>query len=182
MSTPHAPTQRHAALLADLDNTRSFARKLVRDHRAGHWEFDDLEAEAILGAVEASSRFDPSRGAGIATFAWLRMRGRIVEAKKRMRRETAITRDLLDRPLEPTGMRSDRLRDAIDAEALVQRVAPDLQTDERIVLQEVHVRGRGLTEVGRERGWSPQQASRRNRALIAHLRANAQRRAANEGR
>ncbi|MEY3011493.1 MAG: hypothetical protein RIT45_228 [Pseudomonadota bacterium] len=175
MSSPRALPSvpvRHAALLAELENTRRFARKLVRDHHGSGADFDDLEAEAILGAVEASSRYDASRGAGLATYAWLRMRGRIVEAQRRTRRETALATELLERPLEAGGMRSDRLRDAIDAEALVRRVEPELRTDERIVLQEVHLRGRGLHEVGRERGWSPQQSARRNRALLARLRAD----------
>ena len=51
----------------------------VRDHV----EFDELVALANAGLAEAASRYDPSRGASFATFAWYRVQGAIIDGLRR---------------------------------------------------------------------------------------------------
>lgn len=73
------------------------ARKLVEGHlglsrRAaamvfprvrGYVEFDELVSLANAGLAEAASRYDPSRGASFATFAWYRVHGSIIDGLRR---------------------------------------------------------------------------------------------------
>ena len=54
-----------------------------------HVEFDELVALGNSGLAEAASRYDPSRGATFATFAWYRVQGAIVDG---LRRNTQLPR------------------------------------------------------------------------------------------
>ncbi len=47
---------------------------------------DDLYGEGLLGLVEARRRYDPTRGAAFTTYAWSRIRGRMLDF---LRKETA---------------------------------------------------------------------------------------------
>ncbi len=73
------------------------ARKLVESHlelsrRAAamifprvrdYVEFEELVSLANTGLAEAASRYDPSRGATFATFAWYRVHGSIIDGLRR---------------------------------------------------------------------------------------------------
>jgi RNA polymerase sigma factor FliA len=56
-----------------------------------HCEFDELEALARLGLVEAAGRFDPANGASFKTFAWYRAYGAVIDG---VRRQTNLPRDV----------------------------------------------------------------------------------------
>ena len=45
---------------------------------------DDLAQDAALGLIEASRQYDPDRGAEFVTYAWVRMRGAVIEGLYRM--------------------------------------------------------------------------------------------------
>jgi RNA polymerase sigma factor for flagellar operon FliA len=49
----------------------------------GYVEFDELVALANAGLTEAASRYDPTRGASFATFAWYRVQGSILDGLRR---------------------------------------------------------------------------------------------------
>jgi len=73
------------------------AQKLVESHLAlsrraaamvfprvrGYIDFEELVSLANAGLAEAASRYDPSRGASFATFAWYRVHGAIVDGLRR---------------------------------------------------------------------------------------------------
>jgi RNA polymerase sigma factor FliA len=73
------------------------ARKLVEGHlelsrRAAamvfprvrdHIDFEELVSLANAGLAEAARRYDPSRGASFATFAWYRVHGAIIDGLRR---------------------------------------------------------------------------------------------------
>jgi RNA polymerase sigma factor for flagellar operon FliA len=48
-----------------------------------HIELDELIALGNAGLAEAASRFDPSRGASFATFAWYRVQGAIIDGLRK---------------------------------------------------------------------------------------------------
>jgi RNA polymerase sigma factor for flagellar operon FliA len=48
-----------------------------------HIEFDELVALGNAGLAEAATRFDPTRGASFATFAWYRVQGSIVDGLRK---------------------------------------------------------------------------------------------------
>lgn len=49
----------------------------------GYIEFEELVSLANAGLTEAASRFDPTRGASFATFAWYRVQGSILDGLRR---------------------------------------------------------------------------------------------------
>ena len=55
-------------------------------------EQDDLVGEGMLALLEARDRYDPSRGAEFVTFAWPRVRGRMLDHLHRQRRHKAVQR------------------------------------------------------------------------------------------
>ena len=48
-----------------------------------HVEFDELVALGNAGLAEAASRYDPSKGASFATFAWYRVQGSIIDGLRK---------------------------------------------------------------------------------------------------
>ena len=54
-----------------------------------HMEFDELVALGNAGLAEAATRYDPTKGASFATFAWYRVNGTIVDA---LRKNSALPR------------------------------------------------------------------------------------------
>jgi RNA polymerase sigma factor for flagellar operon FliA len=82
---------REEMILANLGLV-SFALSNVRDaFRYGAWDQDDAMAFGILGLIQAVDSFDPTKGTAFATFAFMRIRGSIIDVKRKM--------DLLPRTL-----------------------------------------------------------------------------------
>jgi RNA polymerase sigma factor for flagellar operon FliA len=48
-----------------------------------HVEFDELVSLGNAGLTEAASRYDPTKGASFATFAWYRVKGSIIDGLRR---------------------------------------------------------------------------------------------------
>jgi RNA polymerase sigma factor for flagellar operon FliA len=57
-------------------------------------DVENLESAGVLGLVEAASKFDPSRNAQFKTFAYLRIRGAIVDE---LRRNSPLPQQVLNR-------------------------------------------------------------------------------------
>lgn len=166
-SAPHPHLRKH------LPKVRAIAEAMARKQARRGGNYDDLVAEAMLGVVEASARYTPAHGASLTTFAWMRMQGRVRDHGRRERAHNADRAELFDAPLDSAPRTSERLRNAIDVHNLVADAAPNLDTDQRVVLREVHLGGETLARVSERMGWSPQQGTRRNRALLAKLRQTA---------
>ena len=72
------PLHREAAVLAGVPLVRSLLGKVsVPDHPLA--SLDDLEGAGLVGLVEALNGYDPTAGASFMTFAYLRVRGAIVD-------------------------------------------------------------------------------------------------------
>jgi RNA polymerase sigma factor for flagellar operon FliA len=86
---------------------------------------EDLEAFGIQGLLEAHSRFDPSRGARFATFAYYRVRGAMLDGVRKM----------VDAP--PKGMlrtkRQQAADDIAESAGLERAAAAEGRTPERSV-------------------------------------------------
>jgi len=59
------------------------AAAMIYPRVRGYLEFEELVSLANAGLTEAASRFDPSRGASFATFAWYRVHGSILDGLRR---------------------------------------------------------------------------------------------------
>jgi RNA polymerase sigma factor for flagellar operon FliA len=59
------------------------AAAMIYPRVRGYIEFEELVSLANAGLTEAATRFDPSRGASFATFAWYRVQGSILDGLRR---------------------------------------------------------------------------------------------------
>ena len=82
------PERAQKLVEANLEISRR-AAAMVYPRVRGYVEFEELMSLANAGLAEAASRFDPSRGASFATFAWYRVHGSILDG---LRRATALPR------------------------------------------------------------------------------------------
>lgn len=78
----------HELVESHLELSRR-AAGMIYPRVRGYIEFEELVSLANAGLTEAASRFDPSRGASFATFAWYRVHGSILDG---LRRATALPR------------------------------------------------------------------------------------------
>jgi RNA polymerase sigma factor for flagellar operon FliA len=102
-------------------------------------DLDNLESAGVLGLVEAAGKFDPTRNAQFKTFAFLRIRGAIVDE---LRRNSPLPQHMLEkvaavrkavRKLPPpvavdaiaaaTGLTADEVADALSADRFTRMVS-----------------------------------------------------------
>ncbi len=104
-------------------------------------DVENLESAGVLGLVEAAAKFDPTNGAQFKTFAYLRIRGAIVDEMRRNSplpqhvhvRLTAVRRALrtLPHPITveaiatATGLTEDEVSDTLAAERFAKTTSWD---------------------------------------------------------
>lgn len=102
-------------------------------------DVDNLESAGVLGLVEAAGKFDPTRNAQFKSFAYLRVRGAILDELRRnsplpqhmMERITAIRKAVrtlpapasLDALVSATGLTVEEVTDALAAERFGRMVS-----------------------------------------------------------
>lgn len=128
----------------------------------------DLASEATLGLVESQRRFSNHHGASLTTFAYARMRGRALDAVRAEARYLRAREDMEAQPLADVG---PTISQRLDAWRTVERVAQELQSCEKIVLQEMYGRDQPLREVAAQGRWSEDQLQRAHQRLLQRLRA-----------
>ena len=57
--------------------------RLVGGLPAGREDVENLESAGVLGLVEAAAKYDPTRNAQFKTFAYMRVRGAILDELRR---------------------------------------------------------------------------------------------------
>ncbi len=109
-------------------------------------DVENLESAGVLGLVEAASKFDPTRNAQFKTFAYLRIRGAIVDELRRNSplpqhvhaRLTAVRRACrtLPHPItveaiaHATGLTEDEVADTLAAERFAKTSSWEQTTEE----------------------------------------------------
>jgi RNA polymerase sigma factor for flagellar operon FliA len=120
---PRAATDPSAALLAEhYPLARTVARRMHQRLPPGI-DLDELVSVAVIGLMEACSRFDPSRGVAFRTFAKSRMHGAIIDA---LRSGDWVPRSVRRR-LGMVDSASARLRDELGREPTTHEVAARLE-------------------------------------------------------
>ena len=115
------PTHREAAVLAGVPLVRSILGKVaVPDHPLA--SLDDLEGAGLVGLVEALDGYDPGRGVRFMTFAFLRVRGAVVDY---LRSLDVLSLDKRRRVGE-AGAAAEALRQELGAEPSDREVADRL--------------------------------------------------------
>lgn len=160
-TTSHTPIDRQSLNLArhiGIGQNRLGANRL------------DLASEATVALLECGQRFDPSRGTRLTTYAFARIRGR---ARDAMRAEARFVRARDEGLLAPTSGPDLSLSERLDVWRTVERVAQELPTVERTVLDGLYRRDQPLREVADGTRWSEDQLQRAHQKLLERLRSAA---------
>jgi RNA polymerase sigma factor for flagellar operon FliA len=91
--TRNPQQQRQELILAHLPLVRHIIGRLQAKLPRGV-DVENLEAAGVLGLVEAANRFDPDHGNRFDTFAYLRIRGAVLDE---LRRNSPLPQHLLER-------------------------------------------------------------------------------------
>ncbi len=118
------PAHREAAVLEGVPLVRSLVGKVpVPDHPLASRE--DLEGAGLVGLIEALNGYDPSTGAAFMTFAYLRVRGAIIDY---LRSLDVLSLDKRKRVAE-AGRVAEALRQELGAEPTDREVAHRMGLD-----------------------------------------------------
>lgn len=130
--------RRDELILSHLPLVKHVIGRLLGDLPPGV-DAENLESAGVLGLVEAAAKFDPTRNAQFKTFAYLRIRGAIVDELRRnsplpqhmLGRITAIRRAYrtlpapvtVDALAAATGLTADEVADTLAAERFAKTVS-----------------------------------------------------------
>ncbi len=136
--------RRDELILSNLPLVKHVIGRLVGGLPPGV-DVENLESAGVLGLVEAAGKFDPARNAQFKTFAYLRVRGAILDE---LRRNSPLPQHMLERvalvrkaqrDLPPpvtvealaaaTGLSPDEVADALAAEKFGRTVSWEQATD-----------------------------------------------------
>jgi RNA polymerase sigma factor (sigma-70 family) len=139
----------------------------VQQNRAAATRLD-LASEATLGLLESSRRFDVAHGTRLTTYAYARMRGRAMDAVRGEARYLRACERATELPETHSG---PTVSERLDAWRAIERVADELPSNERIVLDAFYRQDKPLREVAQQGRWSEDQLQRAHQKLLQRLRA-----------
>ncbi len=132
--------RRDELILGHLPLVKHVIGRLLGDIPASA-DAENLESAGVLGLVEAAAKFDPTRNAQFKTFAYLRIRGAIVDEMRRnsplpqhvLSRVSAVRKARRDLPhpvtvaalAGATGLSEDEVADALAAERFAKTTSWD---------------------------------------------------------
>jgi len=130
--------RRDELIMSHLPLVKHVIGRLVAEMPPGV-DIENLESAGVLGLVEAASKFDPERNAQFKTFAYLRVRGAILDELRRncplpqhvMERVTKIRKAYRDLPApvtvemlaQTTGLSADEISDTLSAMRLTKMIS-----------------------------------------------------------
>lgn len=151
---------------------REFAPRFYQDA-----DREDAMQEGAMGLLEASARYDPSRGAALETYGACRVRGAMWDHLRRISRQSReVASSVQDSGEEPTEFRRE---DSHSPESRVMLLrfrrfladlADRLSSEESRLLDLRFRQGLSLREASLVLGQSPQSVMRREQRLLARLR------------
>jgi RNA polymerase sigma factor for flagellar operon FliA len=80
----HSEEQKHDTIQKARAFTTNLVKKLVKNMRLPPDVIEELEAAANLGLVEAAEKYDPTKGVTFTNFAYLRIRGAVIDAARQI--------------------------------------------------------------------------------------------------
>ena len=108
-------TTRDELIIAHVDFARHVVRKTV-SNLPERIDIENLEAAGMLGLVEASQRYDESRGVDFRTFAYPRVRGAVLDE---LRRNSPLSKQMIQR-IGQVRQASEQLDPPITAEGIAE--------------------------------------------------------------
>jgi RNA polymerase sigma factor for flagellar operon FliA len=131
-------SRRDELILSHLPLVKHVIGRLIGDLPPGV-DVENLESAGVLGLVEAAGKFDPTRNAQFKTFAFMRVRGAIVDELRRasplpqhmLERVGAVRRAQRNLPAPvtveaiaaATGLTADEVADALAADRFAKMVS-----------------------------------------------------------
>jgi RNA polymerase sigma factor for flagellar operon FliA len=76
--------ERESMILENLGLVSFVVSRLREKSWQGAWDRDDIFACGVIGLIQAVDSYDPAKGASFASFALIRIRGSILDFKRRM--------------------------------------------------------------------------------------------------
>jgi RNA polymerase sigma factor FliA len=151
------PTRRERFVVRHLSLVRRVARTLRR--RVPDLELEDLVSAGTIGLIEAVDRYEAGRGVAFSTFAYLRIRGAMLDEARRERRHVSAavgtqaidTLPLLANPLALAPGKHAELNELL-------RELGELPPRERGMLV-LHAQGYSVSEIAALDGCSDARAS-----------------------
>ena len=118
--------RRDELILSHLPLVKHVIGRLVGELPPGT-DVDNLEAAGVLGLVEAAAKYDPTRNAQFKTFAYLRVRGAVVDE---LRRNSPLPQHVMER-VSAVRKASRTLAPpvTVDAIAAITGLTPDVVAD-----------------------------------------------------
>ncbi len=130
--------RRDELIVSHLPLVKHVLGRIIGDTPPGV-DVENLESAGVLGLVEAASKFDPARNAQFKTFAYLRIRGAIVDEMRRNSplpqhvhaKLTAVRRAIRELPhpttveaiAAVTGLTEDEVTDTLAAERVTKTMS-----------------------------------------------------------
>ena len=158
----------HTLQDAHLQPCLNMAQHAAVCHSRAAAERLDLAQEAVLGLVECRQRYDADRGTQLSTFAWSRMRGRAWDAVRREARYLRVCAEWARQP--DVAYSGATISTTIDVARMVDRVSPDLRSNERAILESVYGGDQSLRDLAAQGRWSEDQLQRAHARLLSRLR------------
>jgi RNA polymerase sporulation-specific sigma factor len=141
---------------------------LAKKFRVPYGTYPDLIQEGMLGLIGAVDNFDPARGNKFATYAYYKVRGRMMNFLQRS--EARAPRPVEDEYLER--------RDSFDADLdrMEWRISLGeglnaLRGRERDIVRSIIVEGRSVSDIAAEQGVGTSHIYRLQRKAIARLKS-----------
>lgn len=143
----------------------SLAARAMTKYRVPESMRDELKSAAVLGLVEAASRFDPAKGTQFTTWAFRRIQGSIVDELRSSGREILEEAEAVSELPSP----EEQAAMAETARSL-RRAVQRLPQRERDVLQGHYLEGRDLNEIASDMGCVKSSVARYKARALDRLR------------
>jgi len=176
------PPRQPAIPASELERGRAIAIAIACETTRDPDVRQDMIAEAMTGLVEAASRYRPIGDGRLTTYAYARMRGRVLDALRREARHarwrgpTARSRQIRPAtgadPVAKVDTNRIRARMALDEVMAAAKNPPN--TQEQLVLDAIYSEGQSLSAVAKRTGWSYAATRRRHERALNKLRRHAQ--------
>ena len=165
-----------------IESYQPLVYKIVSSTKANSEVMLDLIQEGTVGLIEATERFDPSKGIKFTTYAPFRIRGRIINYLERNNNKN-ITLDQSAQAMQEIMGMASMFADPTDTKKNVEKIAEDemllnivltslsrLSEKERKVVTGIYIEDKKATDLAKELGISNSYLSRLQKKGIRRLR------------
>ena len=147
--------------------------KLAKQY-ADRNNLEDLKQEGNLGLLEAHQSFDPEKGAAFGTHAFYKVRARVQDAARRMKRQPQATGEHgAETTFDPVDTAPAETHDPVEG---IHEAMKDLDSRSQAIVKSYYGLGgseaKDFQQIGEEHGITKQRAGQIHAAAIARLKGS----------